>query len=274
MLSGPSPRRGESGIVAVNLAVVIAFALFAVIALTRTLVAAQDINHNVAVIIKPAVSNIDLSLKTLPVLNQVNSTAAQILTAAQPLSGQAGQVVSATQDIMGSAHSINRDANSINADVHSIASDVTTVNAAVGNISPTVNTIGGTVGGIAGSVNDIHGNVVAISGDTGSINSSARNISGNLTGVLSTAQDIRGQQTPGDLTGPANDGVAGIDNRADKVIGQVGSGQANTIKADTAAINSRVGTINVNATNICRSGLFQSNVVFTVIGIAAANCTT
>lgn len=259
---------------AVNLAVVIAFALFAVIALTRTLVAAQDINHNVAVIIKPAVSNIDLSLKTLPVLDRVNSTAAQILTAAKPLSGQAGQVVNATQDIMSSAHSINGDVNSINADVHSIASDVNSVTAAVGSISPTVNTISGTVTGIAGSVGSIHDNVSAISGDTGSINSSARGISGSLTGVLSTAQDIKGQQTPGDLTGPAQDGVAGIDNRADKVIGQVGSGQANTIKADTAAIDSRVVAINGNATNICRSGLFQSNAVFSLLGIGPANCTT
>lgn len=261
MLTGPSSRRGESGIVGANLVAVIAFALFAVIVLARTVVAAQDINSNVADIIKPEISNVNLSLKTLPVLNQVNSTAAKIMTAAKPLSGQAGQIMGATQSIMGTVHSINGMANSINADVRSIGSDVSSVTGSVGTINSSVNNISGTVGGIAGTVNSIQGNVSAISGDTGSINSSAQNIQGNLSGVMSAVVDIKGQQTPGLIAGPASNGVAGIDNRAQTVIGQVGTGQPNTIKGDTAAINSTVAAIDTNASLICHSNVFQGNIL-------------
>ncbi len=261
MLSDPTPRRGESGIVGVNLVVVIAFALFAVVLLTRALVAAQAINHNVAVFIRPEVGSINRSLNTLPVLDQVNSTAAQILTAARPLSGQAGQVLDATQSIKATVGSINGAANSINADVRSIGSDVNTVNGSVGTISTKVNAISATVGGIAGTVGSIHSNVGTVSGDVGSINSSAHDIAGNLGGVLSTAQDIKGQQTPGLINGTAGNGVSGINGRADQVIGVVGQGQSNTIKGDTAAILGTAGSINHNASAICHSNVFQGNIV-------------
>lgn len=259
-------RRGETGIVGANLVAVIAFALFAVIVLARTVIAAQDINHQVAVIIRPEIGQTNVSLKTLPVLNQVNATAAQIMTAAKPLSGQAGQIVDATQTIMGTVHTINGAANSINASVHSIGSDVTTVSGAVGSINSNVNNISGKVGGIAGTVNAIQGNVGAISGDTGSINSSAKNIQGNLGGIMSTAADIRGNQTAGVLDGPALNGVAGIDNRAETVIGQVGSGQSNTIKAATTAINNAVPPINNNASRICNSRVLQGKVNLLALG--------
>jgi len=286
MLTGPMFRRGESGIVGVNLVLVIAFALFAVVVLARTVIAAQDINHQVAVIIKPEIGQINVSLKTLPVLNQVNATAAQIMTAAKPLSGQAGQIVDATQSIMGTVHTINGMANSINADVRSIGSDVSTVSGAVGSINSNVNNISGTVGGIAGTVNDIRNRVGGISGDTGSINSSARNIRGNLSGVMGSVVDIKGAQTPALIfSGTGTNGVAGIDNRAQTVIVQVGSGQPNTIKTDTAAINNAVPPINNNASRICKSAVLQGQVNLTglisllprlpllnVVGVQPANC--
>lgn len=273
MLSALKRHRGESGIVGVNLVLVIAFALFAVVALTRTVIAGQEINHQVAVIIRPEIGQVNVSLKTLPVLNQVNATAAQIMTAAKPLSGQAGQIVDATQSIMGTVHTINGMANSINADVRSIGSDVSTVSGAVGSINSNVNNISSTVGGIAGTVNDIRNRVGGISGDTGSINSSARNIRGNLDGVMGSVVDIKGAQTPALIfSGTGTNGVAGIDNRAQTVIVQVGSGQPNTIKADTTAIHQVVGVINANATNICGSNLFQARGVIGLIGIAPATC--
>lgn len=285
MLSGLTPRRGEDGIVGVNLVLVIAFALFAVIVLTRTLLAAQNINHNVAVAIHPEVGGINSNLNTLPVLDQVNSTAAQILTAAKPLSGQAGQIVDATQSIMGTVHSINGVAKSINADVRSIGSDVSTVGASVGSISAAVGSISGNVGGIASEVGSIHSNVGSISGDAGSINSSVHNILGNLGGVLTTAQAIKGAQTAGDTTGAAGNGIAGINNRADAVIGVVGTGQSGTIKGATAAIKAAAPLINVNAHAICKSNVFQGNLVGlvpalqllglalgTVLGITPAAC--
>ncbi|PZS16339.1 MAG: hypothetical protein DLM54_11350 [Acidimicrobiales bacterium] len=281
MLTARNPHRGESGIVGANLVAVIAFALFAVIVLARTVISAQDINHQVAVIIRPEIGQVNVSLKTLPVLNQVNATAAQIMTAAKPLSGQAGQIVDATQTIMGTVHTINGAANSINASVHSIGSDVTSVSGAVGSISSSVNNISGKVGGISGTVNAIQRNVGAISGDTGSINSSAKNIQGNLGGIMSTAADIRGNQTAGLIAGAAGNGVAGIDNRAETVIGQVGSGQPNTIKAATTAINAAIPPITNNASHICTSPVFQGQVqplsilklpLLSLLGVGPANC--
>lgn len=267
MLTARRPHRGESGIVGANLVAVIAFALFAVIVLARTLVAAQSINSQVADIIKPEISNVNLSLKTLPVLNQVNATAAKIMTAAKPLSGQAGQIMDATKSIMGTAHSINGAATSINADVRSIGSDVSSVTGSVGSINSSVNNISGTVGGIAGAVNSIQGNVGAISGDTGSINSSARSIQDNLSGVMSQVVDIKGQQVPALIfSATGTNGVAGIDNRAETVITQVGTGQPNTIKGDTAAINATVAAINDNASHICRSNVFQGRLLSGILG--------
>jgi hypothetical protein len=219
---------------------VIAFALFAVVVLARTVIAAQDINHQVVVIIKPEIGQVNVSLKTLPVLNQVNATAAQIMTAAKPLSGQAGQIVDATQSIMGTVHTINGMANSINADVRSIGSDVSTVSGAVGSINSNVNNISGTVGGIAGLSMTFEIGLGYLRGHR--VHQLERpQHPGNLSGVMGSVVDIKGAQTPALIfSGTGTNGVAGIDNRAQTVIVQVGSGQPNTIKTDTAAINNAV----------------------------------
>lgn len=209
-------RRDEKGIVGVILTIVIVFALVAVIELTRTLEAAQQINVTVQNI-TGSVSGANGHLSTgcaagqsncsdaLPVLTQTESIVDQINSAAKPLAGEADQVVSAADSINTTAASVLMNASSINATVHSINGSVSSINA-------NVNSIGSTISGVNAAVTAIKG--------------------GNYTG-------------PG--TGL---GVSGIDQRADVVIAT-----ANGIKADTDAINAEASTINTQAQGICKDSV-------------------
>ena len=91
---------GERGIVGFNLALTIAFALFAVIELSRVVLAATQIDDRVKVIITEVgpgsnVSRLDETQK----LNETGRMAEDILTAAQPLSGQAQQIIDTVKSI-------------------------------------------------------------------------------------------------------------------------------------------------------------------------------
>jgi hypothetical protein len=114
-------REDESGIVGFNLAVVIAFALYAVIQLSRVVLAGSQIDDRVKVIITEIgpgsnVSRLDETQK----LNETGRMAEDILAAAQPLSGQLGQVVTAAQSIDGTVSRINTTAGEINQTVRGI----------------------------------------------------------------------------------------------------------------------------------------------------------
>ena len=80
--------RDEGGIVAINLVLFLGFALYAVVQLTRTTIAAQQIDERVVVITKE-VGPIDQNLNEVPKLDLTNETAAKIRTAAEPLSAEA-----------------------------------------------------------------------------------------------------------------------------------------------------------------------------------------
>src|SRR5438094_7068122 len=106
--------RGLAGQILVG---VIAWALVAVVMLTRTLVSAQQIDDRVFTI-KNTVSPIDHNLDSVALAVKTNDIAGQILTAAKPLSGQLDQVVKSATSIDTSAASINGTAGSINQTVH------------------------------------------------------------------------------------------------------------------------------------------------------------
>ncbi len=198
-----SSARDEQGLVGVILTIVIVFALIAVVQLTRTLEAAQQINTRVLDItgsVKGANSNLNTGCdpakaagctNALPVLSETESIVTQIDAAAKPLSGEAGQVLGAANNINTSASAILATASSINGTVHAI-------NNSVGSINANVNTIGSSISGI-------NADVVAIKG-------------------------------PSDSS--LNSGVSGINNRADVIIGLV-----NGIKGDTSAISTLAGGI-------------------------------
>src|SRR4051812_31290159 len=115
--------RGEKGIVGVNLALTIAFALFAVIELSRVVLAASQIDDRVKVIITEVgpgsnVSRLDETQK----LNETGRMAEEILAAAKPLSGQAQQVIDTAKSIDGTVSQILGNAGDINTSVRSIDS--------------------------------------------------------------------------------------------------------------------------------------------------------
>src|SRR4051812_11053305 len=159
--------RGEKGIVGVNLALTIAFALFAVIELSRVVLAASQIDDRVKVIITEVgpgsnVSRLDETQK----LNETGRMAEEILAAAQPLSGQAQQIIDTAKSIDATVSRINQNAGEINTTVRSI-------NVTVGALLPVVRNIHGddTVSAQRGGVGAINVRAPAVLSAVGGIQS-------------------------------------------------------------------------------------------------------
>ena len=144
-------RRGDRGIVGVNLVLGIAFALYAVIMLSRTTLAAKQIDDRVRVIVTEVgpgsnVSRLDETQK----LNTIGKTAEDILAAARPLSGQA-------QVILDTARSIDNTVSAINANATEINGTVKSINSTAASLLPVVQQIHGDE-----SLDPITGGVAAI----------------------------------------------------------------------------------------------------------------
>jgi hypothetical protein len=142
-------RNQEKGIVGFNLALTIAFALFAVIELSRVVLAATQIDDRVKVIITEVgpgsnVSRLDETQK----LNETGRMAEDILAAAQPLSGQAQQIIDTAKSIDGTVSGILGNATDINGTVHSINTTVSALLPVVRNINGD-GTFSATAGGVA-----------------------------------------------------------------------------------------------------------------------------
>ncbi len=152
---------GEAGVVGANLAIVVAFALFAVIQLTRTTIAAEQIDKRVKVIVGE-VEPIDEELNNVPILDEVGASAERILEAAGPLSGQAGDIITAAQSIDTKVSSILSNASSINGTVRSI-------NGTASALQPVVRSINDGVATINRQADQVIGLVRGIKGDTGNI---------------------------------------------------------------------------------------------------------
>jgi hypothetical protein len=206
-------KHDEMGIVGVILTIVIVFALVAVVELTRTLQAAEQINTTV-IDITASVKGANTHLNTgcsaaqptscnataLPVLTQTEELAKQIDTAAKPLTGQAGQILT--------------DVNSINTSVSSILATVKDINGTVHSINGLVLSIGSSVGTIHSNLSQVNSDVITVKG----------------TGALGV-------------------GVSDINHRADLILGVISP--VNGIKADTATITAQAGAILVQAQHIC-----------------------
>ncbi len=162
-------RRDQAGVVALNLIVVIGFALYAVIQLSRTALAVKQIDNRVETIVTEVGPESNVTrLDILVVLDQVGDKADAILAAAKPLSGQAN-------DILVAARSINNTVPQINATAKQIGATVDRINATAGPLLGVVNEIRGTPGSVdrpgfgTTSINyradNIIRNVVGIEGD-------------------------------------------------------------------------------------------------------------
>jgi hypothetical protein len=142
-------RSQEKGIVGFNLALTIAFALFAVIELSRVVLAATQIDDRVKVIITEVgpgsnVSRLDETQK----LNETGRMAEDILAAAQPLSGQAQTIIDTAKSIDGTVSGILANATEINGTVHSINTTASALLPVVRNINGD-GTFSATAGGVA-----------------------------------------------------------------------------------------------------------------------------
>lgn len=171
-MSAMRRNQGEDGVVAINLVLVLAFALFAVIMLTKTTVSASQIDDRVKKI-RGETGQIDTELTNVPQLDQTAATAAEIDVATKNLANQATEIVNAAQ--------------SIDRTVVAILSNAQSINSSVGSINPTLSSIQGVaraidgpglpspgsrvpgVSGINGRVRDIRIAVAGIKGDTGSV---------------------------------------------------------------------------------------------------------
>jgi|GraSoiStandDraft_46_1057282.scaffolds.fasta_scaffold174140_2 methyl-accepting chemotaxis protein len=148
--SGDRRLSGQRGIVGLNLALTIAFALFAVIELSRVTLAAKQIDDRVERIttdVGPGsnVSQLDETEK----LNDVAQKAEDILKAAQPLSGQA-------QTILDTAKSIDSTVSNILTNAEAINGSVNSINSTASALLPVVQSIHGTGGKGGGGVEAIN----------------------------------------------------------------------------------------------------------------------
>lgn len=170
---------GERGIVAVNLTVTIAFALFAVIMLTKTTIAAQQIDDRVKIInteVGPG-SNIH-RLDETAILNTVADRADQILVAAKPLSGQANDVLVAAKSIDNTVSAINSNAGEINSTVKSINGTLSALSPVVGEIHQGIIDINNRLDRVLAPVTGVKADTTQILSNVASINSNAGAICG------------------------------------------------------------------------------------------------
>jgi len=124
---------GEAGVVGANLAITLAFALYAVIQLSRTTLAAQQIDDRVEVIVGET-TPINEDLVNVPKLDETVRIAADINDAAKPLSAQADQIIAAAKSIDGTVSGILGNAQSIGGTVGAISGTV-------GALTPVVRSI-------------------------------------------------------------------------------------------------------------------------------------
>ena len=141
--------QGEGGVVGFNLAVTIAFALYAVIQLSRVVLAGSQIDDRVKVIITEVgpgsnVSRLDETQK----LNETGRMAEDILVAAQNLSARAQTITETARSIDGKVDQINGNANDIRGTVNSINGTASQLLPVVRNINGD-NTFSATTGGVA-----------------------------------------------------------------------------------------------------------------------------
>ena len=166
-------RSGDRGQAGIALIIVIAWALSAVLILTRTLVAAQEINNKVTDITAHlAGSKQDTSYVSQ--LNKTEVTASTILQNAAPLTGQLEIVKNTASHIQQQVDGITPPVLEINKTVHVIHDQVGTILATAQTINNTLTTIRNTQSSV------ILTDVLAIKADTSGIIVNVHTIDANL----------------------------------------------------------------------------------------------
>jgi hypothetical protein len=162
--------RGQAGIA---LIIVIAWALSAVLILTRTLVAAQEINRKVTdITAKLAGAKGDTSYVSQ--LNMTENTASSILAAAAPLTGQIATIDTTAKHIDQEVDGITPPVQDINGQVHQIQGKVATILGVVNN-GPT------SIAGVLNAIRSTQSSVILT--DVVRIKSDTTSIANNVVGI-------------------------------------------------------------------------------------------
>jgi len=188
--------------VAVNLALTIAFALFAVIELSRVTLAAKQINQRVKTITTEVGPGSNVSrLDETKILDTVADRADQILAAAKPLSGQANDVLTQTKSIDATGSQILSNAQEINGTVK-------TINGTFQSLAPVVNNIRGTPGAMGDHPDPAIAGTTGINIRVDNILRSVGGIGTDLEAVLADVGTIN--QSASDINAFANSPVTGV----------------------------------------------------------------
>ena len=180
----------------ISLVAIVAWALFAVVTLTGTMIAAQGIDNRV-VAINTTYPEIKQNLDSIQLAVETGRIAEQIDAAVKPIGPQFTQIIEAAGGIEANAKLIEDNAASINSSVKSI--------------NTRVHSIGVTVG-------EIDSGLSAVNGDVGSINNSAQGIGRSFEGILGSAGSIQVEVAGINSRGAAvTDLARGIKDDLDKV---------------------------------------------------------
>lgn len=168
---------GQRRAIAVNVIVFFAFALAALVFLTKSAVAANAINRDVGAAIAPSTVGINKSTSALPALNSTMALTEKIAKATDPLAGHLGHVVTSTDNIDGNLSQIQGDVTEIGETVEEINSDV-------GQIRPEIFTLSEGVNGVHSKAGSISSSLAQVANDTDSMTRSLTGINASLASVL------------------------------------------------------------------------------------------
>lgn len=171
-----------SSVQGLSLVIVVGWALFAVVMLTGTTVAANQIDRRVDRIVNE-VTAIDRDLDAVATTQSVNERASAILAAATPLTGELDDVITATAGIDDSAASIEDTVGSIRATAGGINERVGRILANFVELDPVVSSIADGIEGInvrADRVIDLAGRIL---GDTSNVLSAVGDVDGHANSI-------------------------------------------------------------------------------------------
>lgn len=175
---------------AIMLVVVIAWALAAVYLLSRTLIAAHDIDNRVAVI-NGELAPINQDLDAVRLADATAEISGNIREQTDTLSSLLKGTVNSVKSINSSADSILASAREINTKAHSINETAASINTNVHSIGSRLSAIGADVASIHGSVESIGASFVGILDEVQSIDPGAAGINRRANTVLGLGEGIR-----------------------------------------------------------------------------------
>ncbi len=187
----------------IALVAIIAWALFAVVTLTGTLIAAQGIENRV-VAINTVYPEVNKNLEGIQLAAETGRIADEINTAVKPIGPQFSQIVEAAGGIEANAKLIEENAAGINTSVKSINTRVRSIGVTVGEIDSGVSAINGQVGsinasakGIGRSFNGILSNVLSIQTEAANINRNGDRVTEIARGIKENLGQVQNVLVPG-----------------------------------------------------------------------------